>query len=80
MTTIDTLVAEAARAGRLTALTLWPSGKGWQANAKNNLGGWNCVTGEDAVAALRAALSGPFITPGTPAKAAPPTSDGGVFD
>ena len=80
MRSLDELIAEAAREGRLTALTLWPLGKGWQANAKNEKGGWNCVTCEDPVAGLRAALTGPYTTPGTPVKAAPAVSKGSVFD
>lgn len=66
MADLETLISEAAKTGRLTALTLWPSSKGWQANAKNHLGGWNCIAGADPVAALRAALTGPFTTPGAP--------------
>lgn len=75
MTTLDTLLAAAIKNDRLTALTLWPAGKGWQANAKNHLGGWNCVSNADPVAALRAALAGPYAIPSTPAG-----KDGGVFD
>lgn len=59
--TIDELVAEAARAGGLTALTLWPCAGGWQANARFKRGkaeGWNCVTAADAADGLRRALGG----------------------
>lgn len=86
MTDLETLIREAARQRRLTALTLWPSGGGWSGNAKNDLGGWNCVSGSDPVAVLREALSGPFATPSVPGgtlpgrKAADPAPAKGVFD
>lgn len=72
MKTLDQLIAEAAKAGRLKALTLWPTSTGWECNARNQHDGWNCVTNKDPVAGLRAALG-----PGNPAPA-PPTA--GVFD
>lgn len=78
MADLDALLASAVAEGKLTALTLWPAGKGWQANAKNHLGGWNCVTGDDPVAALRAALTGPYKTPNVPP--ARTTDKGSVFD
>jgi hypothetical protein len=77
MKTLDQLITEAAREGRLKALTLWPSGKGWQANARNQHDGWVCISDIDPVAGLRAALTGRAETPPPPA---PPKNDGGVFD
>lgn len=72
MMTLDQMIAEAAKAGRLKALTLWPTSTGWQCNVRNQHDGWNCVEHRDPVAGLRAAL-----TPGVPVPAPPKT---GVFD
>ena len=58
---IDKLLAEAARTGGLTALTIWPAGKGWQCNVRRRtrgVEGWSCVTADDPVAGLVKALSG----------------------
>lgn len=76
---IATLLSEAARSGRLTALTIWPAGKGWQVNAQNRSGGWNCQTTDDIVGGVVAVLSGPFIAPPKSARAAK-SDKGGVFD
>ena len=76
---IATLLSEAARSGRLTALTIWPAGNGWQVNAQNRSGGWDCRTTDDIVGGVVGVLSGPFIAPPKPAPAAKPDK-GGVFD
>lgn len=58
---IDKLLAEAARTGGLTALTIWPAGKGWQCNVRRRTGnaeGWSCVAADDPVAGITAALQG----------------------
>ncbi len=79
---IATLLSEAARSGRLSALTIWPAGKGWQVNAQNRSGGWNCQTTDDIVGGVVAVLSGPFTAPSVAPKPAPAAKPdkGGVFD
>lgn len=74
---LETLIAEAVKSGRLTALTLWPGSAGWQANAKNDMGGWNCVSCTDPVEGVRQALTGPFTTPSVPGGVI--EGEGGVF-
>ena len=64
---IDKLLAEAARTGGLTALTIWPAGKGWQCNVRRHTGGtegWSCVTTADPVAGITAALKGSPVVHG----------------
>jgi hypothetical protein len=78
-TDIATLLSEAARSGRLTALTIWPAGKGWQVNAQNRSGGWDCRATDDIVGGVVGVLTGPFIAPPKSAPAAKPDK-GGVFD
>lgn len=59
---IEALIAEAARAGRLGAVTLWPTAGGWQANVRDaKTSGWCCKMSTDPVTALRAALGGAAI-------------------
>ena len=53
---LEDLILKAIAEGRFSGLTLWPSSKGYQANFKNAHGGWECHTGEDPIAMLRAAL------------------------
>ena len=59
MADLETLIAEAVRGGRLTALTLWPSADGWQCNARFRRGsgeGWQCVKSADPASGLKQAL------------------------
>lgn len=79
MTDLRALIRDLVAQRRLTALTLWPSGKGWQANAKNDLGGWNCVSDPDPVAALEGALTGPFTTPSVPGGTLPGRNTEDIF-
>lgn len=72
--TIDEMIDEAVRAKKLTALTLWPAGDGWQANARFDRGGgngWNCCTDKDAANGVRRALGGEPWTQ--------PENEGGIF-
>lgn len=80
MADLAALISDATRSGRIAAITVWPAGAGWQVNAKNKAGGWNCITCTDVVDGLQQALSGPFSTPSVPAKTAPAAKGGGVFD
>lgn len=58
---IETLLRQAEKNG-LTAFTVWPSGKGWQCNARFRRGkgqdGWVCVKSDDMLAGAREALGG----------------------
>lgn len=76
--TLDKLLAEAARSGGLTALTLWPSGDKWQCNVRRKtrgVEGWSCVVSDDPAAGLVKALSG---TPAVYGKATD-TTDKDIF-
>ena len=61
---LEKLIAEAARTGGLTALTIWPTGKGWQCNVRRRTGdaeGWSCVAADDPAAGIIAALKGAVV-------------------
>jgi hypothetical protein len=50
-------IREAARTGRLSAVTLFPCSAGWQANARRaDKVSWNIATDPDPIVALEKAL------------------------
>ncbi len=57
MKTLEQLIGEAARSGRLGGLTLWPSGDRWQASTTEDRIGWRIEIDADPIEALRRALS-----------------------
>lgn len=57
MKTLEQLIVEAARSGRLAGLTLFPSGARWQASTTEDRIGWRVEIDADPVEALRRALS-----------------------
>ena len=67
---LEALILKAIAEGRFSGLTLWPCSRGYQANFKNEHGGWQCHVGEDPIAMLRAAL----------AERVPTAQQGSVFD
>ena len=73
MTSLEDLIRNAIKEGRLGGLSLWPCSTGFQSNLKNKHGGWECHVNEDPIVALRAAL-------GEAPPAAVFTFKGGVFD
>ena len=73
MTSLENLIRNAIKEGRLGGLSLWPCSTGYQSNLKNKHGGWECHVNEDPIVALRAAL-------GEAPPAAVFTFKGGVFD
>lgn len=58
MTTLDSAIREAARSGRLDRASIIrdPAGRGWQANAPSEHGGWAVHIAPDPVDALLGAL------------------------
>ena len=54
---LEQLIVEAARSGRLAGLTLWPSNGRWQAGTTEDRIGWRVEIDADPVEALRRALS-----------------------
>ena len=54
---LEQLIVEAARSGRLAGLTLWPSNGRWQASTTEDRIGWRVEIDADPVEALRRALS-----------------------
>lgn len=73
MASLEDLIRNAIKEGRLGGLSLWPCSTGFQSNLKNKHGGWECHVNEDPIVALRAAL-------GEAPPAAVFTFKGGVFD
>lgn len=58
---ISQIIDEAAKRGGLTAITLWPTQDGWQANVKRRINGqegWCCMAGKTPSTALLDALQG----------------------
>lgn len=79
---LEKLIAEAARTGGLTALTIWPAGKGWQCNVRRRNGpaeGWSCVTADDPVAGIVAALQGAPVVYGMTTDAKPQSDSEDIF-
>ena len=75
MSTIDEALQEAGKSG-LRAFTLWKTQDGWQANSSPDGQSWNCVTHEDPVVAVIAALTRKPV----PAVSEMTTDeDGGIF-
>jgi hypothetical protein len=71
VTTLEQLIDEAARSGRLAGLTLWPSNGRWQASTTEDRIGWRVEIDADPVEALRRALS---------EKPTDTTTQGSIFD
>lgn len=68
MESLDDLIRQAAKDGRLDGLTCWPCSQGYQSNFKTPSGGWRCEVDKDPVAAMKRALG------------AAPEVQGSIFD
>lgn len=80
MKTLEQLIAEAVQSGGLAQLTLHRGPKGWQGNARregDGTSGWRCMTADDPVRALRAALTGPVSA--EVVQSASPATDEDIF-
>lgn len=66
------------RSGEITALTVWPAGKGFQCNARFKTGGWRCVAVTQPSEGVLDALTGPGTSDPSPMPTDKP-DEGGVF-
>lgn len=80
MSDLASLIDAALAGGPIEALTVWPSGKGWQCNAKRKNGAWRCVTASAPAAGILDALTGPTTSGAVSGKTPAKADEGGVFD